>query len=112
MRQHPSDTVHEAQNYFDALNRHEDALRYEKTYLDDYDREHGDRTPTTTFDDAMRQTDAARAMWRTENDELQQAIDRLTKEAKQRAAAEMRNAGLDDVYADACESDDYGLLAI
>lgn len=111
-RPHPSNIVHEATDYLDALTRHEAALRYEQPHLDAYDREHGTTTDRSSYEEAMSQARTSRVIWMTEWHDLQVAIDRLTAEAKQRAAAEMRSAGLDDVYADACESDDFGQLAI
>lgn len=111
-REHPSNTIHEATNYFDALTRREAALRYEQPYLDEYDREHGTETDRSTYTEAMAHAKQARAIWSREYTDLHAAISRLNLEAKQRAAAAMRAAGIPDDYAAALEDDDFGRLAI
>jgi hypothetical protein len=111
-RIHPSNTVHEATDYLDALRRHEAAVAYEKQHLDEFDREDRPGADTSSYDEALLAAMTARSIWIEESNRLDEAVRALTADAKSRAAARMRDAGLDGVYPDALVSGDYGLLAI
>ena len=111
MKNHPSNTIHEAADFLDALARFEAALLVERGALDGFDADRGNPTGTS-YDDGRRQSTTARAIWREEMAALDAEVAALTRAAKERAARRMRVAGLDDCFAIAAESDDFGALAI